>query len=409
MGGLVAGLLLTAGAMAQFGAGLPASTPQPVGRAGAPSGVEEKDELGGFHRAIALQATSEQTAEFRALMKKTEAAGRELDEWAKGSDSAHVAAVRQALDAAQADMGKFVADFSPAQKTGLKDITAKLARAQSDLGEQERVLGTSGTVDAVRKALANFRAQQDSLAVEMGIVISEGAEEVAFTIPPRKSSLRLGGQPVGITTSAVITRPRASLAGDGVYKVEATTDLAELQENISAILSALMDKEDRCGERIRVKEATITPEIPAGRAMARLHYERWVCSPGYGGTREMTEGNATVVMKLTAGVGENGQVKVAAETVQVDAEKFFADMLKSGPLGADLREKISSVLAAGVANLKTDLPAAGEAATRSARFASPREGELSVVVDGEMRMSEEQAKAFGEQLRERAGASARKQ
>jgi hypothetical protein len=391
-------------AVAQIGAGMP-SAPTPVGRAGAPSGVAEKDELQGFHRAMALQATSEQTSEFRAVVTKTEAADRALDELAKSSDSTHAAAVRQAVDAAQADMGKFVGEFSPAQKAGLKDITAKLLRASSELDEQEKGLETRGGVEGARKALANFRAQQDSLAVEMGIVISEGAEEVAFTIPARKSTIGLGGQAVGITTSAVITRA----SGDGNYKVEATTDLAGLQENIGAILGALMNKEDRCGERIRVKEATITPETPTAVAMTRLHYERWVCSPGYGGTREMTEGNATVVMKLTAGVGENGQVRVAAEMLQVEAERFFADLLKSGALGAELREKTSAAVTAVVVNLKTELPAAGEAAARSARFASPREGELSVVVDGEMRMSDEQAKAFGEQLKQRAGASARKQ
>ncbi len=354
---------------------------------------------------MALQATSEQTAEFRAVVTKTEAADRAMDELAKSSDSAHGAAVRQAVDAAQAEMGKFVAGFSPAQKAGLKEITAKLMRAQSEVDAQEKALEAGGAADGLRKAFANLRAQEDNLAVEMGIVISEGAEEVAFTIPARKSSIKLGGQMVGVTTSAVITRA----SGDGLYKVEATTDLAGLQENIGAIMGALMNREDRCGERVRVKEATITPEIPMAVAMARLHYERWVCSPGYGGTREMTEGNATVEMKLTAGVGENGQVRVAAEMMQVEAERFFADLLKSGTLGEELREKMAGAVMAAVGNLKAELPAAGEATTRSARFASPREGELSVVLDGEMQMTEEQAKAFGEQLKERAGASARKQ
>lgn len=402
---MVVGMVVwAAGAVAQIGAGIP-SAPTPVGRAGAPSGVDDKDELQGFHRAMALQATSEQTAEFRAVVTKTEAADRAMDELAKSSDSAHGAAVRQAVDAAQAEMGKFVAGFSPAQKAGLKEITAKLMRAQSEVDAQEKALEAGGAADGLRKAFANLRAQEDNLAVEMGIVISEGAEEVAFTIPARKSSIKLGGQMVGVTTSAVITRA----SGDGLYKVEATTDLAGLQENIGAILGALMNREDRCGERVRVKEATITPEIPMAVAMARLHYERWVCSPGYGGTREMTEGNATVEMKLTAGVGENGQVRVAAEMMQVEAERFFADLLKSGTLGEELREKMAGAVMAAVGNLKAELPAAGEATTRSARFASPREGELSVVLDGEMQMTEEQAKAFGEQLKERAGASARKQ
>ena len=170
-----------------------------------------------------------------------------------------------------------------------------------------------------------------------------------------------------------------------------------------------MNREDRCGERVRVQEATITPEIPSTSAMARLHYERWVCSR-VAGAREMTEGNATVHMKLVPSLGANGETKISAEINGVEAEKFFVDMLKSEALGAELQEKMAAAVTAAVANLKAVLPAAGDSATaRTVRYESLREGELSVVVDGELRMSEEQAKAFGEQLKERAGATARRQ
>ena len=52
----------------------------PTAGAGRPGGVEEKDELQGFHRAMAVQATSEQIAEFRGVVNRTEAARRDLDE-----------------------------------------------------------------------------------------------------------------------------------------------------------------------------------------------------------------------------------------------------------------------------------------------------------------------------------------
>ncbi|HTR24569.1 MAG TPA: hypothetical protein VMI10_11345 [Terriglobales bacterium] len=408
-GGLVlgVGILLSAGsALAQFGAGLPAATP-PVGRAGAPSGVAEKDDLQGFHRAIALQATSEQISEFREVIKKTDAAGRALDELGKGSDAARLAAVRLAIDAAQAETGKFVGGFSEAQKNGLRDLSSKLAKAQSELDEQQKALEAGGAAEGLRKGLANFRAQQENLAVEMSIVISQRTDDVAFTIPARRSSVTIGGQTVGVTTSALITRAREA-GSEGVYSVEASTDLAEVQENLGTIMAALMNKDDRCGERIVIQEAGIDPDVPAGRAMARLHYERWVCGAAFG-RREMTEGNATVVMKLAVGIGENGQVKISAENSQVEAEKFLAEMIKSGELGDALRNKIAGAVTAAVTTLKAELPPAGEATAGSARFVSPRAGALGVVVDGEMRLSDEQAKAFAEQLKERAGAQARKQ
>lgn len=422
-------LLLPGGAHAQIGTSM--SQPAPVGRAGTPSGVEEKDELRGFHRAIALQATSEQTAEFRAIVRKTEAAEGEIDALVKSSGSqastlnsndanGHVAAMRQAVEGARTQAEAFVAGFSSAQKAGLKDGAAKLLRAGADLAEQEKMVDAGGDTrdaaarvaahaDGLRKALVNFRAQQDGIALEMSIVISEGAEEVAFTIPARRSSVTIGGQAVGITTSAVLTRPREGSGDEGAYRVEVSTDLAEFQENIGTILAATMNREDRCGERILVKQAQITPDIPATSAMVRLHYERWVCSR-VAGAREMTEGNATVNMKLLLTLGANGEAQISAEIEDVEAEKFFADLLKSGALGDELRQTMARAVTAAVANLKTVLPAAGDAATaRTVRYESLRAGDLSVVVGGELRMSDEQARAFGEQLKERAGATARRQ
>jgi hypothetical protein len=405
-----AGLLLSGGnLLAQRGGGGGIGGGAPVAGTNRPGGVDEKDDLRGFHRAMAVQATSEQIAQFRAVMKKTETASREFDELVKADSevSARVPAVRMAIESARTDTGKFVSGLSEAQKTGLKEIAAKLMKAESELGEQAKMLDSSGDAretagriagraDGLRKALANFRNEQDGLAVEMGIVTSEGADEVAFTMPARKSSVTIGGQAIGLTTSAVVSR---ATGADGLYKVEATTDLSDLQDNFSGVLGAMIDREDRCGERIRVQQATLDPEIPGGTAMARLHYERWVCSAGYGGTREMSEGNATVNMKLTVGLDASGQVGISTEIEQVEADRFFADMLKSGELGAQLRTKTSSAVLAAIANVKMAVPGAEGETARSARFVSPREGELSVAVGGELRMSAEQAKEMERQVK----------
>jgi hypothetical protein len=404
IGLLVGAVLLLSGvdSLAQRGGGAGIGGGAPVAGIGRPGGVDEKDDLRGFHRAMAVQATSEQIAEYRAVMKKTEAASREFDELVNNAEPApaRVTAVRMAIEAARTDTGKFVSGFSEAQKTGLKEIAAKLMKAESELGEQAKMLDSSGDAreeaaritgraDGLRKALANFRNEQDGLAVEMGIVMSEGADEVAFTMPARKSSLTIGGQAIGLTTSAVVMR---ATGVDGLYKVEATTDLSDLQDNFSAVLGAMIDRDERCGERIRVQQATLDPDIPLSKAMARLHYERWVCSAGYGGTREVSEGNATVNMKLTAGLDTSGQVGISTTIEQVEADRFFEDLLKSGDLGAQLRAKTSAAVMAALASVKTAVPGAEGATARSVRFVSPREGELSVVVGGELRMSAEQAK-----------------
>lgn len=398
-------------------------------------GVDEKDELKGFHQAMALQATSQQAGEFRSLAKSTEAANQELQELLKdlekGSDASAVssrgAALRQALEKARLETRKFLDGFSPTQKSGLKDIAGRMLKAESDLGEQEKMLDANatdakdgGTRSAGRggslqtagqelgKALGNFRKEQDSLAVEMGIIQSEGGHDVAFNIPAFKSSVTIANQPVAITTSAVIFR-QAAENGENVFKVEATADLSDLQQNMTAILGAQVNKGERCGERIEVEEATLTPSDPASVVVARLHYARWVCRRMMGSetANEMAEGNATVEVKLTAAVGADGEPQVAAEIGRVQADKFLADLVRSGALGDALREKIARSMLAAIANFKSALPpAAASTKARSVRFENTRADELSAVVSGEMRISEEQTKLLGSQLKERAAARA---
>ena len=45
-----------------------------TGAPGRPDGVDQKDSLRDFHEALAVQATSQQIAEFQSLMKNTQAA-----------------------------------------------------------------------------------------------------------------------------------------------------------------------------------------------------------------------------------------------------------------------------------------------------------------------------------------------
>lgn len=251
-------------------------------------GVDEKDQLKGFHQAMALQATSQQAGEFRSLVQSTEAANQQLQDLLKDLEkgsgaavssgaavpSSHAAELRQTLEKARLETRKFVEGFSPAQKSGLKDVTARLLKAESDLGEQEKMLDASdakaggmvnaGRAGSLQQALENFRKEQDALAVDMGIVQSEGGRDVAFSIPAFKSSVTIARQPVAITTSAVIFRAPAG-NGENVFKVETATDLADLQANLTAILGAQLDKGERCGERIEVQEATLTPAIRRAR------------------------------------------------------------------------------------------------------------------------------------------------
>ncbi len=416
-----AGLLLCTSMLAQFGNMGGHVGPNTAG------GVDEKDGLKNFHQAMALQATSQQTTEFRSVVKSTEAASRELEEMGKDSGkpgdaaaaSSRATALRQALDAARLETGKFLDGFSPAQKSGLKDITARLLKAEADLGEREKLLDANltnanpGDMRPVReeleKALANFRKEQDSLAVEMGIVQSADGLDVAFKIPPFKSSLTIANQPVAVTSSAVIFRVGPESEQD-VFKVEATTNLSDLQQNMTEILGALLNKGDRCGERIEVEDGTLTPSDPSSLVVAQLHYQRWVCHRmgRDESSSEVAEGNATVEVKLTPVVGPRGELQVAPEIGRVEADRFLSDLVRSGDLGVALREKIASAVGAAITGLKGALPPAARdsAKIESARFESLPDGGLNAVVSGEMRLSEEQTKLLGSQIKEQLASRA---
>ena len=408
-----AGLLLCAPVvLAQFGSVGGHVGPNTSG------GVDEKDELKNFHQAMALQATSQQAMEFRSVVKSTEAANREFEELRRdlgkqgdaSAVSSRATSLRQALEKARLETRKFLDGFSPAQKSGLRDGTARLLKADADLGEQEKMLDANFVLhQELVKALANFRKEQDSLGVEMGIVQSEGGQDVAFKIPPLKSSVTIANQAVAVTSWTVISRVAAE-SGENVFKVEATTDLSDLQQNMAAILGALLNKGERCGERIDVKDALLTPSAPSSVVVAQLHYQRWVChrmgrdESSY----EVAEGNATVEVKLTPGVGPQGELQIATEIKRVDADRFLADLVRSGALGVALREKIASSMSAAIMDLKSALPPAGKDSAKalSARFESTREGELSANVSGEMRISEEQTKLLGSQLKEQLASRA---
>src|ERR1700733_9277204 len=103
-----------------------------------PTGLDEKDSLRDFHQAMAVQATSQQTAEFQVLIKSTDAAKAELQLLLQqlhkqNGDPINRQPVDQALESARSGNKNFEQGFSAAQKTGLKEIARRLAKADSDL------------------------------------------------------------------------------------------------------------------------------------------------------------------------------------------------------------------------------------------------------------------------------------
>ena len=93
--------------------------------------------------------------------------------------SQQTSALKDAVEDAQGGNQYFVKSFSKSQKAGLKELTKKLEKADSEIAKQRKALDQqlghargdggviAGTADKLEKALADFQTQQLSLGKEM--------------------------------------------------------------------------------------------------------------------------------------------------------------------------------------------------------------------------------------------------
>jgi hypothetical protein len=162
------------------------------GRRGSPgAGSSDTSDAGltDFNHALAVQATSDQISHFPGLTKSTETArklAQELSAASGKADSAadftrRTAALKDAVEEAHGGNLDFVKSFTKSQKAGLKELTKKLEKADSEVAklwkDLERQLGGAkansegipGAADKLEKALEEFQNQQIALGKEMGI------------------------------------------------------------------------------------------------------------------------------------------------------------------------------------------------------------------------------------------------
>lgn len=163
------------------------------GRGGAPRGTGSTSDssLQDFNHALAVQATPDQVSRFQSLAKSTEDARKQAQDLlrlaAKADDpndfSYHVAALKGSVEVVQADNRSFVNSFTKSQKSGLKELTKKLDKADSEVTKQKKALdqrlglpqgndeGVASMADKLEKALTDFQKQQLSLGKDMGIQV----------------------------------------------------------------------------------------------------------------------------------------------------------------------------------------------------------------------------------------------
>ena len=388
------------------------------------SGIDEKDDLKDFHDVLAVQATSQQIIDYVAMLKSTTAAGEELQSLVahlnKENNATEIGnrstTLAQAIEKARNENKKFLDGFSEPQKSGLKEITKRLVKMDSELAQQAKGLDqateakttgsqTASSAQGLEHALTNFQHAQLDLGEEMSIAAANTGQVYAFNLPPAKNSITYANQPIDIITSGLVSKGVAE-GGLNTFKLELTADLSDLQHEITEVLRDQLEKADRCGEQITIRNATLIPAEPASQVDVQLHFERWACF-GKGPGTEMAEGNASIEVKLTPAVGEDGTLRLVPEITRIDAQGLVGELLHSGSLGESLRDGIRESLLSVVrqsGDFNTTLPpvAKGNAKLERAKFEGTGSGKLMVVLDGEIRVSDEKATSLTSELKERA-------
>jgi hypothetical protein len=390
------------------------------GGGGPGSGLDVKDDLKDFHETLALQATSQQVIDYKAMIAATDNAGAELKSFLTVADEANSATLAaqdknliQAFQLAVTLNTNFLQKLSDRQKNGLKETVKKLDKVESEVAQQAKALDLeieaaksggpqiAASAQNLERSLATFRSQQIDLGGEMSIGGAGGDQGVILNLRPVKSSMNFSGRDVEITTSGAISKAVLQTVPDS-FHLELITDMSDLQRNLSQVLRTQLDRSDSCGEQIAVRTAVLSASGPASVAQVQLHYERWSCF-GKGISNEMVEGDGTIFVKLTSSIAEDGTLHLIPVIGRVDAPGAVCEQLKSGALGEMVRDKIAESLLAVIeraTDYKTVLPAPaqGKVTLHNARFEGTGTGKVSMILDGDVVISHDSLTALANQL-----------
>jgi hypothetical protein len=178
-------VLVPLAVLAQYGGRHGGST----NSAGKTTAPPDDPDLAGFKHAVAVQATEEQTAQFRLMTKSTETARQQAHELQhlgpNAGDSVSLThkatALQSAVEEAQTQNRTLRQSLSDAQEAGLKTLTKKLAKADAAVSKGAKALsqqleqgpinseGLTNVAANLEKSLLTLQSDQLSLGKEMGV------------------------------------------------------------------------------------------------------------------------------------------------------------------------------------------------------------------------------------------------
>jgi hypothetical protein len=249
----------------------------------------------------------------------------------------------------------------------------------------------------------NFVRRARLLAVLFTAPLFARSEDLVLTIPPVRTSLIVQNQPVAVIVSGSVSGAAAD-HNTVAFHLNLTADLSDLQQNMTALLAAQLNRSEKCGERLTIDRALLAPQVPAALLTANLHYEKWACARVFGKevVKRLVGGNGVVKVRLSPAVEAGHAIRLQSDLESIRADGSLGESLRSGSLGPALREKIRATLASAMdkANLQAAIPAALQpvAAVEGAQF-TDRAGRLCLDLSGEVRISPAQLRALIDQRR----------
>ncbi len=217
-------------------------------------------------------------------------------------------------------------------------------------------------------------------------------------IPHLKVSVNLDEQPIQIALWGTLS-PGTSGTSGGTSALALTVDLGDLQDHLTPVLAAQVNRSDRCGDRISVEHAAMVPSPPSGVLTANVNFERFACAKVFGKemAKRLVGGHGVIEVSLTPSVEEN-DIALAAEVRKVDADGSLGEVMRSRSAGDSIRKSIAEGVESAIqklTNLKSALPAEiGKAVTiETVEFADGGSGRLWLNIAGQARLSADQIRS----------------
>ena len=227
-------------------------------------------------------------------------------------------------------------------------------------------------------------------AVFLAIMLPLAAQEPLLRIPPAHATVEIDGRPIAIALSGEV---RGAGRPDS-YTVSLAVDLSDLQAHAAEILRAHIDRSEECGERIHILQAELVPAPAIAVLTAQMHFERWACAKALGKTvrKRLVAGDGIVKVTLTPVLENPTRARLEATVREIQADGSLGELLRSGSLGASLKEKIRTSVQSALdkaTDFRATLPPVLQdlVRLRSVSFADAGAGRLFLALDAEALIS----------------------